>query len=337
MIHTELKSKINEGICMMASPVNHPYSYLFDCGKASLLNISDVMRTKVVCVTHTHVDHFVNFDAILRNRAGSRDPLIICGPKGIQRNVQGKLHAYTWNLIGRNGSYFEVREILDPETYKVYRLSPPHWKLRPVGIQRGSKIFEHDQIFINYCILDHKIPSIAYRLCEENHLNIGKFDYKPGPWIESLKQAYRQKRGEMEIQIDGKTMPASDLFSLLKERNGYKVGYAMDHLGGGENHRLLKDFFYEIDELYIESFFRQVDWDYARRHHHSTAYLSGKLAREARVKTLHLVHHSRRYLGELRDLLEEGRAAYEGREPKFQKPVVSRYDESSEVKDQTIH
>ena len=57
----------------MATPDNHPPSYLFDCGVASNLQISDVMRTKAVFVTHTHVDHFVNFDAILRNRAGSRN------------------------------------------------------------------------------------------------------------------------------------------------------------------------------------------------------------------------------------------------------------------------
>ena len=100
----------------------------------------------------------------------------------------------------------------------------------------------------------------------------------------------------------------------------------MDHLGGGHNHEKLESFFKNLDELYIESFFRQVDWEFAQRHHHCTSYLSGLLARKAGVRKLNLVHHSRRYFSELGDPIEEGRAAYEGREPNYQNKPHSRFE-----------
>tara|TARA_Y100000589_G_scaffold160894_1_gene152950 strand:- start:1082 stop:2092 length:1011 start_codon:yes stop_codon:yes gene_type:complete len=326
LIRSELKSKITEDICVMATPDNHPYSYLFDCGVASNLQISDVMRTKAVFTSHTHVDHFVNFDAILRNRAGSRNTLIVTGPKGIVDNVQGKLKAYTWNLIGRNGSYFEVREVQRDGVYKVFRLSPPDWRIRYIRRERNDLIFQNGSISVRFCVLDHKIDSIAYRMQENTRINMTAIPYKPGPWIESLKEAFRKKIPDVLIQVDAnQTIPAAALFHCLKETEGFSLGYAMDHLGGGQNHEKLAILFKNLDELYIESFFRHVDWDFAKRHHHCTSYLSGLLARRAGVKKLNLVHHSRRYFADLRDLIEEGLAAFEGREPNYNKKPHSRF------------
>lgn len=313
----------------MATPDNHPHSYLFDCGMASNLQISDVMRTKAVFVTHTHVDHFVNFDAILRNRAGSKNTLIITGPKGIVDNVQGKLLAYTWNLIDRNGSYFEVREVQRDGVFKIFRLSPPDWRIRYIRRERSEVIFRKSPISVSFCVLDHKIDSIAYRMQEDDRINMKTIPHPPGPWIEELKDAYRKQQSDKLIRIDSKTsISACELYNCLQETEGFSLGYAMDHLGGGDNHEKLKVFFKNLDELYIESFFRQVDWDFARKHHHCTSYLSGLLARNAGVKKLHLVHHSRRYLSEIADLLEEGRAAFEGREPKFSQNPLSRFENS---------
>ena len=314
---------------MFASPSNHPYSYLFDCGKASLLTISDVMRTKALFVTHTHVDHFINFDTLIRCRAGSYDSLIIAGPRNIARQVQAKLRAYTWNLIQANQAFFEVREILDENSFNIYRLSPPEWKIRYCAKVSGNRIFELDSISVDFCPLDHKIPSIAYRMQENDHLNIKEFPHRPGPWIELVKEAYRLGDARRPIPVYDRDILAQELFQYLVERPGYKVGYAMDHLGGGRNHELLEEFFFGLDELFIESFFRHADWEYARRHHHSTSYLSGILARKCQVKKLRLVHHSRRYLPEIPDLLEEGMAAFEGREPKYSSAPSPRYLEGT--------
>ncbi|MBW7875647.1 MAG: hypothetical protein H3C47_06650 [Candidatus Cloacimonetes bacterium] len=327
MIAATVKSRVNEDICVLACPDNHGYSYMFDCGMASMLTVGDVMKLKALFVTHTHIDHFANFDFVIRNRAGSREPVIICGPPGISTNVESRLNSYTWNLIGKRRSYFEVREILDSDTIEVYRLSPPLWKKTLISTQKCSFVFENEQITVSFCILDHKIPSIAYRMAEKNTVKIHELPYAPGPWVARLKEAYLAHDKSRAIETPSGTVMAGDLFCTLREQPGYSLGFAMDHLGGGQNHKLLVSFFKNLDELFIESFFRQVDLDYAIRHHHSTSYLSGCLAREAGVKKLNLVHHSRRYLGEVADVIEEGMAAFEGREPQFLRTPVSRYFE----------
>ncbi len=328
MITATVKSKVNEDICVLACPDNHGYSYMFDCGMASLLTVGDVMKLKALFVTHTHIDHFANFDFVIRNRAGSRDPVIICGPLGIASNVEGRFQSYTWNLIGKKRSYFEVREIVDSETVEIYRLCPPQWKKSLIKVQNNEVLFENEQVTVSHCILDHKIPSIAYRMAEKNTVKIHELPFAPGPWVAQLKDAYLQGDMERDIKTTSGIIKAKDLFYTLKEQPGYSMGFAMDHLGGGNNHRLLVSFFRNVDELFIESFFRQVDLDYAIRHHHSTAYLSGVLAREASVKRLNLVHHSRRYLGEVSDVIEEGMAAFENRSPNFSKAPISRYSEA---------
>ena len=333
MIKTENKSRMNEDICLLATPDNHSWNYLFDCGVASRLRVSEIMRVRAVFVTHTHVDHFVNFDSIIRNRAGSKDPITITGPKGIARNVQGKLNAYTWNLIGKGGFGFEVREILDDDSFKLFRLCPPRWKIEFSSREQSVPLFHQDKISVKHCVLDHKIPSIAYLMQEENALNITSLPFKPGPWIQQLKEAFRNGEPSRGIDVFGQRMIAEDLFYTLHESQGYRLGYAMDHLGGGSNHEKLKIFFQGIEELYIESFFRHVDWNYAKKHKHCTSYLSGKLAREAGVQKLNLVHHSRRYHEEIPDLLEEGMAAFEDRAPVFQgeaRPKFHSQDKSNQ-------
>jgi ribonuclease Z len=329
MIKTEIKSRNTEDICVAAYPDNHPRAYFFDCGVASNMTISDAMRAKAVFVTHTHVDHFANFDFFIRNRAGSPDPLVVTGPAGIAKNVQAKFHAYTWNLLGGRSSWFEVREAETADSYKVFRLYSPRWELKLVEEVKGSdQIFAFERFRARYCVLSHKIPSIAYRFMEADAFNISKdFPYSPGPWINTLKKAFREENGDCIIDADGQQIRAAELFPLLSTKKGMHIGFVMDHLGGGENHRLLRDFMAGVDELYIEGFFRHVDFDYASRHHHSTAYLSGLLAKEAGVKKLILAHFSRRYLADLPDLIEEGHAAFEGREPVYRQKPEPKYTE----------
>ncbi|PCJ18536.1 MAG: hypothetical protein COB02_10360 [Candidatus Cloacimonadota bacterium] len=309
---------------MVAYPENHGFTYMFDCGVASLLTISDILKLRAVFVTHTHIDHFINFDSIIRHRAGSRNPLTITGPVGIAKNVYSKLLGFTWNLIGKSANCFEIREIIDDETFHIYKIYPPLWKLKNPIVVKSKTLLEQDNIFVNYKVLDHKIPSIAYKLCENDKINISGFPYKGGPWIAKLKEMYLDKVSG-QLEVDNKMVSTDELYSYLVTSSGFQVGWAMDHLGTEPNHKLLSELFNEIDILYIEAFFREIDKDYAFKHHHSTSKRSGYLARIAKVKKLKLVHHSRRYLSEIFDVIEEGRAEFEGREPNFSKETIAKY------------
>ena len=335
LIKAENKSHPSEDICFLASVDNHPWSYLFDCGKARYLSAGDCKSIRALFVTHTHIDHFCNFDTLLRHQVGLRRVVTVCGPKGIAKNVQGKGRSYTWNLIKRYRPVYEIREI-DGDSVQLYECGPPHWDLKDKGNYPlvGGLIFRENNISVRCEGLDHKITSMAYLMEEDSTINIGDFPYRPGPWIKELKEAHARKDGDQLIKIEeGVEKKASDLFEYLYIKEGWKLGYAMDHLASPENHERMRKFFYEANELVIEGFFRECDRDYALRHHHSTASASGQIAREAEVKKLTLVHHSRRYMKEIEDIQEEGVASFEGRQPKFKKEPVARYDKENEGDD----
>jgi ribonuclease Z len=328
VIKTENKSHISEDICFYASPDNHPWSYLFDCGRARYLNAGDCKSLRAVFVTHTHIDHFCNFDTLLRHHVGMRRPVTIVGPSGIAANVQGKGLSYTWNLIRKRRVVYEVREVKGDHV-SVYELGPPDWEPRLITDYKikDGVVFREKGISVKTRELDHKIPSMAYSLEEDSTLNISEFPYRPGPWIRELKEAKERGDDDRLIQVTPESsLPAHELYSYLFTKKGWKLGYAMDHLASEKNHAIMRELFKDANELVIEGFFRDCDRNYALRHHHSTAYESGKLAREANVTKLTLVHHSRRYFSEIDDLREEGYAAFQNRKPRYKSAPVSRYE-----------
>ncbi len=327
VIQAENKSHISEDICFFATVDNHPWSYLFDCGKARYLGAGDCKSLRAIFITHTHIDHFCNFDTLLRHHVGMRRIVTICGPKGIAQNVQAKGRCYTWNLIKRYRPIYEVREI-DQGKAKVYELGPPHWDLieKKSYTLENQVCFEEQGVQVRCAELNHKITSMAYALEEKSNLNISEFPYKPGPWIKQLKEAYQNNAPDTSIKIDEETtLQASELFKYLYIKAGWKLGYAMDHLACEANHKLLETIFTDANEVVIEGFFRECDRDFALKHFHSTAYESGKLAKRVNAEKLTLVHHSRRYQRELKDLREEAYAVFEGREPVFEDTPVARY------------
>jgi ribonuclease Z len=52
-------------------------------------------------VSHTHIDHFVGFDRLLRLLVGREKTINLYGPSGFIDRVGHKLRSYHWNLINR--------------------------------------------------------------------------------------------------------------------------------------------------------------------------------------------------------------------------------------------
>ncbi|MCX8044013.1 MAG: MBL fold metallo-hydrolase, partial [Desulfobacterota bacterium] len=105
--------------------VNHPFgdpalyvrlsgekkALLFDLGDISVLHPGKLFKVSHVFVTHTHIDHFIGFDHLLRLNLARNKTLRIYGPSGIIKNVKGKLKGYTWNLVDTYPFIIEVFEI----------------------------------------------------------------------------------------------------------------------------------------------------------------------------------------------------------------------------------
>ena len=115
MILPELKSKIGEDISILVRLDNHTPSYICECGDASELTLKECQNTEGIFISHTHIDHFINFDQILRHQIGIQKRIIICGPIGIIDQVQSKIKGYSWNLIEAGAITYEIREIIDEQ------------------------------------------------------------------------------------------------------------------------------------------------------------------------------------------------------------------------------
>src|SRR6476646_10643529 len=109
---------------------------LFDLGENAALGSTRLLRASDLFVSHTHMDHFIGFDAVVRIALGRGKTLKLYGPPGLIDNVAGKLRGYTWNLIDGYPLIIETHEFLPSEIRTaVFRASrgfnPPEVFSRP--------------------------------------------------------------------------------------------------------------------------------------------------------------------------------------------------------------
>ncbi len=325
MIHFTEKNNPNEDVCYLLNLDNHSDLYLLDCGEAPSLTIQECIKVKVLFISHTHFDHFIFFDSFMRHQLGTGKKIIIIGPPGIAKNIEGKMAGFEWNLIEADSFSFEVRELIAPNQIKYYRLNPPEWKLVFEKECTDSIIYSEKRFNVKATFLDHKTVSVAYLFEEVSKTKVKPLPFKPGPWVGQIKNAFEKKLPETIVKIEDKEVKAGKYFDLFYEQKGHRLAYVMDHLGSPENHQLLLDFCPEVDQLIIETYYRNIDQDFANKNHHSTAYLSGTIARKLKARSVAFVHHSRRYGEEIEDLLEEANAAFEDRSPNYQKKPTPRF------------
>ena len=97
---------------------------IFDLGDVICLSARNLLKISHAFVTHTHMDHFIGFDRLLRTLLGREKTLALFGPEGFIKNVEGKLAGYAWNLVG-NFNYplnLDITEVNSQSTvYRRYR------------------------------------------------------------------------------------------------------------------------------------------------------------------------------------------------------------------------
>lgn len=295
MLQAEIKSLLKEDISILIKVANSGKHYLCDCGEASLLTVKEIQTVSAVFISHTHIDHFANFDGIFRHQIGSGEKVVICGPKNIHHQVEGRLKSYTWNLIDEKAIEYEIREIVSKEEINVYTIRPPHWNLELVKTQ--NFLFEDEYVNVDFAILDHKTDSIAYLFKEKDTVTFHEnaSDFKKGKWISELKTAFESNDADKEIEIEGILYKASELFHLLSRNEGYKLGVIMDHAVDEINYQKIKSVFINADLVYIETFYKDTDQEFAKINYHSFASASGKIMNDCKVKQAVPIHFSRRY------------------------------------------
>ncbi|MGW8320760.1 MAG: ribonuclease Z [Thermodesulfobacteriota bacterium] len=288
---------------------------LMDLGDIHTLSPGRVLRVSDIFVSHTHMDHFIGFDHLLRILLGRDHTLRLYGPPGVIDRVEHKLAAYTWNLVENYDTDFTllVTEMLSPsQAHRARFRCKARFRREaepPPGLADGV-LLDEETFCVRAVELEHRVPCLAFALEEKIHINIWKnrlddLGLPTGPWLRELKSAVLRGVPDdtpFEIQwCDQKkehhrVVPLGQLkAAVLRTVPGQKIAYVTDAIDEPENARRIVDLARDADLLFIETFFLEADIERARRTFHLTARQAGRLGREAGVKGLVPMHFSARY------------------------------------------
>jgi ribonuclease Z len=305
---------------------------LFDLGDLAALPPKKLLRVSDVFVSHTHMDHFVGFDRLLRICLGRDTGATLYGPPGFIDRIEHKLSAYTWNLVENYSTDFTIdaREI-DPEgrvrgarfrCHARFHREPLEDRQAPAGVLLDESAFR-----VRAAFLDHQTTCLAFAVEEKTHVNVWKnrlaeLGLPTGPWLKELKEAavrgapddtpvrawWRDRHGAHERYFALKEL-RSQVLQLVP---GAKICYVTDVVYHERNAERIAELARDAELLFIECVFLEEDADHAARKFHLTARQAGWIARAARAKAVVPFHFSPRYVEREQELRRELDAARAG-------------------------
>lgn len=288
---TELVNPPWEDPALLIRLPNRPETLLLDCGSLSRLGVGALQKIRWVFVSHTHIDHFIGFDSILRMQLFSEEPLTMVGPEGLIEQVAHKLQGYAWNLVDST-----------PFQLTVFETDGQSWRS---SLFLGCRQFQGEPptavdgpppclgLSIGIHPVEHGVPCLAFRLDEPPRFQFQievarELEISPGPWIEDYK-AGRPVTGPPGVDLES-LRPR-----LLRRQPSFSLGYLTDTLLEPELSQKLAGFFVGVDQLWCEAAFLEEHATDAGEKLHMTTRVAAELARDCRARRLHIFHQSRRY------------------------------------------
>jgi ribonuclease Z len=303
---------------------------LFDLGDISNLSPRKIQRLEHVFVSHTHIDHFIGFDRLLRVLVGREKTINIYGPTGFIDHVRHKLHGYRWNLVARYVSdlVFVVTEIdssLATDTARFRLKNAFSGEVVGRGLSIEGALYSEPTFRVSTAVLEHRTPCLGFAIEEAAHINVWKnrlaeLGLPLGPWLRELKRAVIENRpNDHLIRVssrptspDVRELPLGTLRSVLTVMPGQKVAYVTDAADTPTNRAAIIELAQNADLLFIEAAFAKADTALATERAHLTTAAAGRLAREARVRRVESFHFSPRYNGQEARMLDEVMTAFAG-------------------------
>jgi ribonuclease Z len=296
---------------------------LFDLGDIHTLSPKDVLKITHVFISHTHMDHFIGFDHLIRLFLGREKELHLFGPHGFIKNVEGKLAGYTWNLVDHYTYRFALKvtevnsELMRTKRYQCRNQFQPDGP--DVEEPFNGTLLSEPAFSIASAVLDHKVDSLGFSFSERFHINILKsgldrLKLPVGSWLKDFKNklyAGLDPNSPVEIPAGGiggenrqfKLKELADQVTLITP--GQKITYIADAAGSSSNIKKMTDLASLSHHLFIEAHFLEQDRPLAEETHHLTAGLAGFIARKAGVRQCTPFHFSPRYAGSGHLLVQE--------------------------------
>jgi ribonuclease Z len=303
---------------------------LFDLGDIQALPARKLLRLTHIFVSHTHMDHFIGFDHLLRLCIGRRKSLALFGPAGFIAQVEHRLAGYTWNLVEGYDTdlTLEVTEVQSSGSALRARFrcrARFQREQQTVLALSDGILLDEDSLRVRSALLDHRIPSLAFALEEKTHINVWKNQLEAlglptGAWLGALKSAVRRgdpdtapitlcwhdRSGRRERVLPLGVLKAK----ILHIVPGQKIAYVVDAIGNTRNACRILGLAHAADSLFIEAMFLHADAGRAADKYHLTARQAGWLGRMAGVRHLVPLHFSPRYSDDPQRLQQEAEAEF---------------------------
>ncbi|MCX7988872.1 MAG: hypothetical protein N2647_05460 [Thermodesulfovibrio sp.] len=312
--------------CVLVKLLRERRAILLDVGDIRKIPFNEILKVSDILVTHTHIDHFIGFDQVIRAILRRQEPLRVYGPENIIECVHGKLMGYTWNLVADYPLKIEVYAIKEEEivftkfeAYKGFKLE----KIKSLPI-KNNLILNEPMFNVKALVLSHGTPVIAYSIEEDYHINVNKVELDKeglsiGPWLGELKRLIKtnydydplkvlkpkRKTSSIKIETPKGNLNIEELFHILKITKGEKIAYVMDVSPTKENVTKIIKFVQGSDILFCEAYFLDKDKDRSIERNHLTAKITGEIARKAQVRDLKILHISPKYIENPQEIYRE--------------------------------
>jgi len=239
---------------------------MFDCGEGTqrqLMRSSvSFMKINKIFISHLHADHFLGLAGLIQSMSlnDREDDLRIFGPAGTAETVDTML----------NLGYFE-------SGFRVVTMD-----LRPAGF------LDFGGYSVRFVRADHSIPTLAYAL--EEKPRAGKFDLRKAKRLGIPEgPLFRRLQEGKAIVVKGKMIGPERV--LGPPRPGRRVVYT----GDTKPSKNVVSLAAGADVLIHDSTLDSSHSELAARFGHSTAADAARVAKQAKVGILFLVHLSPRY------------------------------------------
>ncbi|CEM63033.1 ribonuclease Z [Treponema phagedenis] len=258
--------------------------FLFDAGEGTQVSLRRLnlrwKKINVIFISHTHADHVTGLPGLLMlsSQVDRDDPLYIIGPPKIAEYVETS------------------RRVLD--MYINYEIIIKE-------ITEPGVVYEQEDFHVRAFWLDHTKPCLGYTL--EEFPRPGIFNPKAaqqlnvpcGPLWSKLQS------GETVLSADGKEVSPAQVMGAA--RKGRKFSFVTDT-------KYLPSIAEEIkhsDFFVCEGMFEKGMEKDAAEKKHMTCTQAAKIAKDAEVKKMALIHYSPRYTDyELKKILKDAQEVF---------------------------
>lgn len=295
---------------------------LFDCGQIAHLAKRVVKPLAAVFISHAHMDHIMGVPTLVRHHHASPLPLDLYGPPGIADRIGHLLHGFDWNLCEPTWFTLRVHEIHADKLVHVDFPGPAAFVRRDLGDEprSGRVVWSSRFVTVEAELLDHKIPSLAFRISERapfaiDPARLADAGLVAGDWIRDMKTLVwkglpgaplvairREGDGAVDLPVAD---PAALYAALAKEQRSETIGYLSDVGWTAANREKLAAFLGDVTLLCAECTFLAADRDKARASYHLCTADLNELAQLLGPRYLLPMHLSKSYLRRTVDLYGE--------------------------------